>query len=42
MRDLQKRHKVKNITEGRKDIKRKVIKNHSNVLNMLNRIKKKD
>ncbi len=41
MRDLHNRHKVEEIAEGREDIERKVIKNHQDALNMLNRKEKK-
>ena len=42
MRDLRNRRKVKDIAEGRRDTERKVIKNHPNTLNMLNRMEGED
>lgn len=42
MRDLQNRRKVKNIAKQKKDIKKKVVKNYLDALNMLNRIGKKN
>lgn len=42
MRDSRNRRKVKDIAEGRRDAEGKVIKNHPDALNMLNRIEEED
>ncbi len=42
MRDSRNRCKVKDITERRRDTEGKVIKNHLDELNMLNRIMRED
>ena len=42
MRDSQNCRKVKDITKGRRNTEGKVIKNHPDALNMLNRIEGED